>query len=135
MPSNAVVDYAGRRGVFVAASDDTVTFRPVRVGIEESTQIEILDGVAEGDRVVTIGAAGLRDGASVIISTGGGRDGASADGPSARDAGAALDRQFDDPSDGESRPPRGLNGEGSRQGGDGAPSGGRRGQRPGNATP
>ena len=136
VPSNAVVDYTGRRGVFVAAGDDTVTFRPVRVGIEESTLIEILDGVADGDRVVTIGAAGLRDGDRVIVSTGGRRDGANADGASAPgDAGAALDRQFDGPSDGESRPRRGLNGGPSRQGGDGAPSGGRRGQRPGNATP
>ena len=62
VPTNAVVDYTGRRGVFVASGDNTVSFRPVRVGIEESEHIELLDGVAEGDRVVTTGAAGLRDG-------------------------------------------------------------------------
>ena len=67
VPTNAVVDYTGRRGVFVASGDSTVTFRPVRVGIEESEQIEILDGVAEGDRVVTTGAAALRDGDRVLL--------------------------------------------------------------------
>ena len=79
VPTNAVVDYTGRRGVFVAAGDSTVTFRPVRVGIEESEQIEILDGVAEGDRVVTTGAAALRDGDRVLLAgSSGGRRGATA---------------------------------------------------------
>ena len=75
VPANAVVDYTGRRGVFVASGDSTVTFRPVRIGIEESSQIEILDGIAEGDRVVTIGAAGLRDGDRVVLSGASGRRG------------------------------------------------------------
>ncbi|MGH7341696.1 MAG: efflux RND transporter periplasmic adaptor subunit, partial [Candidatus Rokuibacteriota bacterium] len=70
VPSNAVVDYTGRRGVFVASGDNAVTFRPVRVGIEESDQIEILDGVAEGDHVVTTGAAALRDGDRVVLAGG-----------------------------------------------------------------
>jgi RND family efflux transporter MFP subunit len=67
VPTNAVVDYTGRRGVFVASGDSTVTFRPVRVGIEESDHIEILEGVAEGDRVVTTGAGALRDGDRVLL--------------------------------------------------------------------
>ena len=67
VPTNAVVDYTGRRGVFVASGDSTVSFRPVRIGIRESEQIEILDGVAEGVAVVTTGAAGLRDGDRVLL--------------------------------------------------------------------
>jgi RND family efflux transporter MFP subunit len=77
VPSNAVVDYTGRRGVFVASGDSTVSFRAVRIGIEESEQIEILDGVAEGDRVVTIGAGGLRDGDRVVVADATGRRGGS----------------------------------------------------------
>ena len=77
VPANAVVDTGGRRGVFMAAENDTVSFRPVTVGIEDSNQIEILDGLSEGDRVVTTGAAGLRDGDRVVYagSGGGGRRG------------------------------------------------------------
>ena len=67
VPSNAVVDYNGRRGVFVMADGETATFRPVRVGIEESEAIEILEGADEGDRVVTTGAAALRDGDRVLL--------------------------------------------------------------------
>lgn len=67
VPANAVVDYSGRRGVFLATQDSTVQFRNVRLGIEEDTQIEILDGLDEGDRVVTTGAAALADGATVIV--------------------------------------------------------------------
>jgi len=82
VPANAVVDTGGRRGVFLAADNNTVSFRPVTVGIEESTQIEILDGLSEGDRVVTTGAAGLRDGDRVILaeSAAGGRSGEAPDG-------------------------------------------------------
>jgi RND family efflux transporter MFP subunit len=81
VPSNAVVDSGGRRGVFVPNEDSTVTFRPVRVGIEEQTQIEILEGVQEGDRVVTTGAGALQDGARIIIA-GEGATSPAADGPS-----------------------------------------------------
>jgi RND family efflux transporter MFP subunit len=67
VPANAIVDLGGRRGVFLANEDSTVTFRPVRIGVEENTQIEILDGVEEGDRIVTTGAGALTDGARVIV--------------------------------------------------------------------
>jgi HlyD family secretion protein len=67
VPSNAVVDLGGRRGVFIAAQNDTVAFTPVTVGIEQSDRIEILEGLTEGDRVVTTGAAALRDGDRVVI--------------------------------------------------------------------
>jgi multidrug efflux system membrane fusion protein len=75
VPTNAVVDIGGRRGVFLAADNNTVTFRPVRVGIEENERMEILDGLAEGDRVVTTGAAALRDGDPIVPAGQGGRGG------------------------------------------------------------
>jgi HlyD family secretion protein len=94
VPSNALVDTGGRRGVFMAAENDTVAFRPVTVGIEEDMQTEILTGVAEGDRVVTTGAASLRDGDRIVVAggTGGGRRGAGA-------RGAVADDTIDGPSD------------------------------------
>jgi multidrug efflux pump subunit AcrA (membrane-fusion protein) len=80
VPSDAVIDLGGRRGVFVAADDDTVRFRPVTVGIEEQAQIEILSGLAEGERVVTTGARALRDGDRVMPA--GSDAGTEMDGPS-----------------------------------------------------
>ena len=68
VPANAVIDLGGRRGVFFAEENDTVSFRMVSVGIDQDAQVEILEGLAEGDRVVTTGAAALREGDRVIIS-------------------------------------------------------------------
>jgi RND family efflux transporter MFP subunit len=97
VPTNAVVDTGGRRGVFLASDNNTVAFRPVTVGIEESAQTEILGGLRDGDRVVTTGAAGLRDGDRVVLEGdaagrgGEGPDGTvlAIDGPSDAPAGAA----------------------------------------------
>ncbi len=88
VPTNALVDTGGRRGLFVAAENDTVMFRPVTVGIEEDERTEILDGVEEGERVVTTGAAALNDGDRVIVAgaasvnNGGSGGRAQAEGPS-----------------------------------------------------
>jgi RND family efflux transporter MFP subunit len=127
VPTNAVVDFGGRRGVFVAAENETVLFRPVRVGIEESDTIEILDGVAEGDRVVTTGAGAVRDGERVIVAgAAGGRrggrnaargaadgEGGAPDGRARVDtSGVAAGRQFNGASEGQ----RGSESFGGRRG-------------------
>jgi HlyD family secretion protein len=76
VPTNAVVAVGGERGVFLALNDNTAAFRRVQVGVESDDRIEILDGVAEGDRVVTTGAAALRDGDRFLL-TGDGESGQS----------------------------------------------------------
>ena len=112
VPSNAVIDFGGRRGVFVATNTDTAIFRAITVGIEDSALIEVLQGVDEGERVVTTGAAALRDGDRVIIA------GASGDGRGARGRGEQAQGPAADVAEGA---PAG------RRGGRGG-AGGRRGQ-------
>jgi RND family efflux transporter MFP subunit len=70
VPTNAVIDSNGTRGVFVAMND-VAAWRQVKVGIENEQRVEILDGVREGDRIVTIGAASLRDGDHIALNGGG----------------------------------------------------------------
>lgn len=41
--------------------------RDVRLGIEEGNYIEVLDGVAAGDRVIVAGQGGLKDGSSIRV--------------------------------------------------------------------
>jgi membrane fusion protein (multidrug efflux system) len=86
VPANSVVNVEGRRGVFVA-SNSTATFRPVEIGIEDESRIEVLKGLADGDRVVTTGAAALQNGDRIIVAgqgAGGGRPNGRANGrPSA----------------------------------------------------
>ena len=61
VPRNAVVDADGKRGVFLVA-DQTAKFNEVKTGLSDGERIEILDGLAEGQRVITTGALALRDG-------------------------------------------------------------------------
>ena len=75
VPANAVVDVGSDRGVYMAGSDNTAAFRKIEIGIEDDTRIEILAGLTDGDRIVSTGAAGLRDGAPFIVAGARGRGG------------------------------------------------------------
>jgi membrane fusion protein, multidrug efflux system len=70
VPTNALVDANGTRGVYLAVNN-VAQFHAVKVGIEGNERTEVLDGVAEGDRVVTTGAAGLRNGDPIVLAGGG----------------------------------------------------------------
>src|SRR5262245_56251380 len=71
VPAKSVVDANGTRGVYLSVNN-VAQFHPVKIGIEGNERTEILDGVSEGDRVVTTGAAGLRNGDPIILAGGGG---------------------------------------------------------------
>jgi HlyD family secretion protein len=91
VPVNAVVDLGGRRGVFQPQNDNAV-FRSIQVGTELTDFVEVLGGIAEGDSVITTGAAALRDGDRVLIqgrAGGRGRRG-DANGSQAQGAGGAA---------------------------------------------
>jgi len=130
----------GTRGVYLAVNN-AAAFHPVKIGIEGNERTEILDGVAMGDRVVTTGAAGLRNGDPIILPGGArgelgsrGSRGSRGSGGSEGSLGAESSRGARDSaaSNSETRTPNpaGAGGEGRRGG-----FGGRRGQRAGGAAP
>ncbi len=61
VPRNAVVDSGGQRGVFLIDGQNA-KFQPVRTGLQDHERVEILEGLTEGQRVITTGALALRDG-------------------------------------------------------------------------
>jgi RND family efflux transporter MFP subunit len=61
IPRTAVVDFEGRRGVFLP-DGQTAKFQPVQTGLQDSDNVEILEGLTEGQRVITTGALALREG-------------------------------------------------------------------------
>ncbi|HUR90224.1 MAG TPA: efflux RND transporter periplasmic adaptor subunit [Ramlibacter sp.] len=68
--------------VFALNADRTVTMKPVKAGQATIDKVQIVSGIAPGDRVITEGADRLRDGSRVILpgdqpSAGGARGGAS----------------------------------------------------------
>lgn len=60
IPSAAVVDDAGRPVVFVQKAGETFERRPVKLGIPSGDGVQVLEGVANGERVVSKGAYLIR---------------------------------------------------------------------------
>jgi multidrug efflux pump subunit AcrA (membrane-fusion protein) len=65
--SDAVVRRFDVPYVFVVTEDDTVEQREVTLGVTIGNQVEILDGISEGERVVIQGQSLLDDGANVRV--------------------------------------------------------------------
>ncbi len=66
VPRAALVGDDKDASVFVVAKD-TVAKRKVKLGYADGGKVEVVEGLTEGERVVTLGQAALRDGAKVHI--------------------------------------------------------------------
>lgn len=70
VPRGSVVDTEGKRGVFLVEGGQTARFREIQTGLQDNDRVEILNGLTDGERVVTIGALALRDGDRVLLTGG-----------------------------------------------------------------
>lgn len=64
VPASAIVSRGGGEGVYVVA-DSAVVLRTVTPGLTADGNVEIIEGLEVGERVVTLGANLLRDGARI----------------------------------------------------------------------
>lgn len=71
LPQDFVVTRLDGNGVFVAGDDHIARWRPLTLGALIGTQVEVVSGLAPGDRVVTVGQRGLSDGDELIITRAG----------------------------------------------------------------
>jgi membrane fusion protein, multidrug efflux system len=72
VPSTAVIDPVGDRAtVFVVDSDNHAHARPIRRGLMADGMTEILDGLEEGEHVVTVGMQELHDKDRVLLNQSG----------------------------------------------------------------
>jgi RND family efflux transporter MFP subunit len=116
-PKNAVIDFESKRGVWMPSSDNHAQFVPVELGIEDADRVEIRSGLKEGDRIVTTGAAAVKNNDQLVI--------AGADGPG--EVGSGAGRGGRGPRGGEAGPrAEGTGGAGGGQPGQQGP----RGQKP-----
>ncbi|HLX16343.1 MAG TPA: MdtA/MuxA family multidrug efflux RND transporter periplasmic adaptor subunit [Bradyrhizobium sp.] len=53
--------------VYLINADNTVSVRPVKLGVTDGDRVEVLSGLTPGDRVVIDGADKLRDGAKINV--------------------------------------------------------------------
>lgn len=67
VPEDAIVPQGAAKLVYVVNDDGSVDMRPVTLGQRLSGEVEILDGVKEGEHVVTGGHIKIRPGAKVSI--------------------------------------------------------------------
>lgn len=75
IPKASVVDYDGKRGVFVMAEDNKAKFLPLEIGIEDDAHVEARNGISAGDTLVTSGASSLRNGDTLVLAGQGGAGG------------------------------------------------------------
>ncbi len=144
VPKIALVDSQGERGVYQPSEDGRAKFKAVKVGIENNDQAEILEGLTDGEVIVSTGAGALRRDDQLVIAGAapGGRGGRG--GPGNRGEGSGASRGPGPPSGpgaagpgafGQRQPgqgvtrPEGQPGEGLQRG-DGQRGGRGRGQRP-----
>lgn len=121
LPSSAVVDLGGRRGVF-QLQNNVAVFRTVQVGTEKGDIVEILAGLKEGEEVISTGAGALRDGDRVLLAGSGEDDGSRGRGPQAGSSPRA------------GSPGQAPSGEAGSRTGDAGRSGGRRSRQGGPGT-
>jgi membrane fusion protein (multidrug efflux system) len=67
VPRSAVITEDGNSHVFVVGEGGNVIRRDIKLGYERSGLVEIVDGLGEGDRVVTSGKGSLSDGSHVEV--------------------------------------------------------------------
>jgi len=67
VPEQAIVPERSQQFVFVVGEGEVVERREVRSGRRRPGEVEILDGLSEGDRVITEGTQKVRDGAVVRL--------------------------------------------------------------------
>jgi membrane fusion protein (multidrug efflux system) len=65
VPFKAIVEQMGENFVYVATDSSTAQQRKVKLGPRLKDQIVLMDGVKNGDKVVTEGVQKLRDGAKI----------------------------------------------------------------------
>ena len=102
VPTSAIVNIGGNPGVFLPSKseeNEVATFKPVQTGMSNQDLVEVSSGLAEGERVVTTGAAALRDGDRILLA--GGRQG----GPGRQGGGEGRGRQGSGAAGGEGRSP------------------------------
>jgi HlyD family secretion protein len=67
VPANAVVDFGGKRGVFVPGDGDLAKFQPIEAGVTTAELVEVASGLHEGEKIITTGAGALREGDRIVL--------------------------------------------------------------------
>jgi membrane fusion protein, multidrug efflux system len=67
VPTAAVVNVQGQDGVFFPGEGNVAKFRAVSLGIEQGEVREVVNGIKEGENVITTGAGALQEGDPILL--------------------------------------------------------------------
>lgn len=67
VPATAIVNYRDQQGVWVMNGKDGVKFMPVTIGIRKDDSVQVLTGLAPGEKLIIKGQAGLNDKSKVKL--------------------------------------------------------------------
>jgi HlyD family secretion protein len=67
VPKISLVDSEGQRGVYQPSDDGRAIFKLVKIGIEDEERAEILEGLSEGETIVSVGAGALRRNDQLVV--------------------------------------------------------------------
>ena len=102
VPKTAVIDFANDRGVWVPNDQDRASFVPLKLGIENAENVEVLDGLKEGTKFVNNGASAVKNNDQLVYAGGdGGNAGRGARGGQGRGGRGAQGQ-----TPGQSQPPK-----------------------------
>lgn len=85
IPEEAIIPQGSRHYVFAVGQDDIVQRVEVQIGARQEGEVEVLQGLQTGNRVVTAGHLKLQDGAKVVVSQAAGAEAPAADSVSDED--------------------------------------------------
>lgn len=74
IPLSAIINSENAE-VFIAQPDNTLAVRKIKIGADDGTRVEVLDGLKAGEIVITSNPNGLAAGMKVDVTIGGGSDG------------------------------------------------------------
>lgn len=67
VPAQALTTQLDGRPALLVIKDGKAALRPVRVGLRNTENVEILEGIARGEQVVVVGQTSVRDGQAVVV--------------------------------------------------------------------
>lgn len=67
VPKSAVVQKGELTGVYTVDTDNVVSYRIIRVGKEYGDRVEILSGLTDGDKIITVGTEKAIDGGKIDV--------------------------------------------------------------------
>jgi RND family efflux transporter MFP subunit len=67
VPVYAVINRNDENYVYLVGEDDSVSIRPIEMGLQESWQVEVTQGLVPGERLVVVGHRSVEDGQTVNV--------------------------------------------------------------------